>query len=123
MRRDDVRPIVRQRLVKVLTAIQRNAGREAPEITDDTIPFDHLPGFDSVNGVEAAVMLSADVSVEIDSIPFVAPADGHRMCVREIVDSICQQYGATIVGKPAASASPENPSTPESAAGRAPRAV
>lgn len=94
-----VRDQVRQHFFETLAEIQRNAGREVPTITDETVPFDHLPGFDSVSGVEAEVTLSGRLGVEIDKIAFVLPRTGKHATVREIVDTIAEKYGARLSGK------------------------
>ena len=95
-------------LIAVIADIQRNAGREVPQITDETVPFDHVLGFDSVCGVEAAVLISERLSVEVDQIPFVSLTDGHHTKVREIVDALVISHGRRIaVGAASASATGE----------------
>ena len=84
-------------IVGVIADIQRNAGREVPQITDETVPFDHVIGFDSVCGVEAAVLISERLAVEIEQIPFVSPTGGHHTKVREIVDMLVISHGHRIV--------------------------
>lgn len=96
---NDLRNRIRSCLVETLSHIQREAKREVPQITEDTIPFDHLPGFDSVSGVEAAILFSERVGVEIDEISFVSAKTGRRMPLRDVVDSIVQKNGAAIAAK------------------------
>lgn len=100
-------------LIGVICDIQRNAGRDVPRITEDTVPFDHVAGFDSVCGVEAAVLVSERIGVEIEQIPFVSAKDGHHQTVCGIVDAMMASHGQRIVSgvRPAASAaSPAEPS-------------
>lgn len=87
------REYLKRALVEVIGDIQRDAGRDVPTITDDTVPLDQIIGFDSVCGVEAAVLISERVAFEIESIPFVSPKAGHHMTVREIVDSLVASHG------------------------------
>ena len=96
---DDIRDFVQRRLVSVLSEIQRSAGRELPPISDETIPLDHLPGFDSLNGVEASVLLSEQLGLEIEEMTFIAPQSGRRLTIREATDDVVQRYGARIGGK------------------------
>ena len=96
---DGIRDFVRSQFIHTLQEIQRNAGREVPTITDDTVPFDDLAGFDSLSGVESAVALSTGIAVEVDELAFVAPRTGQRMAVRDIVGSIVEKHGRQIAAK------------------------
>lgn len=50
------RDIVR-RLVALLNTLQELSGSRAVDIDGNTVPIGGLPGFDSLNGVEATVMV------------------------------------------------------------------
>jgi hypothetical protein len=100
---------VTARLIETLAGLQSMAGREFRHISDDTVPFDDLPGFDSVNGVEAAVMFSELVSVEVDSLAFVSHRSGHHLSIRETVETVIATYGdriAASLSKDGSSADP-----------------
>jgi acyl carrier protein len=96
---DYLRNMIRKTLVETISDIQREAKRKVPPLTDDTVPFDDVPGFDSVSGVEAAVLFSERMEVEIDEIKFVSSNTGKRMPVRDIVELILQKDGAAIANK------------------------
>lgn len=91
-----LRDHVRTQLVATLADIQRNAGREVPAISDETVPFTDLAGFDSLNGVEAAVLFSERVGVEIDELPLVKAGSGRLATVREVVDATVEKHGPQI---------------------------
>ena len=84
---------MREQLVGALGDVQRQSQRELPEIRDDTIPFEDLPGFDSVAGVEAEVHLSTRLGIEVDKIRFVSLRDGRRLSIREIAEDLEREYG------------------------------
>jgi hypothetical protein len=67
-----------------------------PAITENTVPLDQLEGFDSLSGVEAAVLLSETIGTEIDRLPLVAPATGKSLTLREIVGALITEYGSKI---------------------------
>lgn len=73
---------VRAHLCQVLSDIQLEAGEECPELHDGTIPLDHLPGFDSLAGLDAEVRMSEALGIEIQSIPF--RKDGKGLSLGEI---------------------------------------
>ena len=93
---DNLRAYVHAQIVETLAEIQRNAGRDVPAISDDTVPFNDLAGFDSLNGVEAAVVFSERVAVEIDQLPLVKAGTSRLATVREVVDATVERHGAQI---------------------------
>jgi hypothetical protein len=93
---NSIRNLVQVRLIEVLTAVQSGAGRSTPNISEETVPLDHLEGFDSLSGVEAAVLLSEAIEIEIDRLPLVAPATGKSLTLKEIVDALIKEYGSRI---------------------------
>ncbi len=97
MSQNSIRHLVQGRLIEVLTAVQTGAGRGMPAvISEDTIPLDHLEGFDSLSGVEAAVLLSEAIETEVDRLPLVASATGKSLSLKEIVDALVSEYGSRI---------------------------
>jgi acyl carrier protein len=96
MSEDSTREFVRDRLIKTLSAIQSNAGRETPAITNETVPFDDLPGFDSLNAVESSVILSSTVEVEISETVFFPQNGSKHLTLGEIVEAIVANHGSHI---------------------------
>jgi len=83
-----------QALLDAIVETQRNSGREAQQMTEDTIPLLDLDGFDSHNGVEVEVLLSIKLGVEIEKVPFLAGKRGSKeLKVREIVSALVSKYG------------------------------
>jgi hypothetical protein len=66
-----------RQLIETLLEIQQESGREAPLLSHESIPLDDLPGFDSVNGVEAEVILSARLGIELKDLAFIDNDDRH----------------------------------------------
>ena len=75
-------------LVDCFRKIQEVSNRPVSEITDETKPIGDLEGFDSLNGVELAHMVSEHLPIgRIRNL--CASEDGKRaLTVREIIDSI-----------------------------------
>lgn len=44
-------------LIETFSMIQEMSSREVPELTENTLPIGDLPGFDSLSGLEATIML------------------------------------------------------------------
>ena len=51
-------------LIGVIAHIQEMSGRECPEITGETVPIGDVPGFDSLNGLEATILLDEQLQIE-----------------------------------------------------------
>ena len=87
---------VQEQLIGALTQVQQDASREVPLLTDESVPLRDLAGFDSLSGVETAVLLSERVGFDIDDLPF-ATAGGERpLTVREIVEAVVRRHGAAL---------------------------
>jgi hypothetical protein len=93
----ELRDKLTQALLDALADTQRRSGRDAQEIDEDTIPFLDLACFDSHNGVEVEVLLSEQLGVEIEEIPFHEGRHGSReLRVGEIVNVLIQKNGTAI---------------------------
>ena len=75
---DQLNETFTQALLDAIADTQRNSGREAQQMTEDTIPLLDLVGFDSHNGVEVEVLLSIKLGVEIEKVPFLPGNEGAR---------------------------------------------
>jgi hypothetical protein len=91
-----LREFVQARLIDTLTTVQSNAGRTTPTIDENTIPYDQLEGFDSLSGVETAVLFSECLATEIDQLSFVSSGTGKSLKVKDIVDALMRDYGSRI---------------------------
>ena len=79
---------VRNALVEVLTEIQVSSGRVAPDITINTHLVGDLEGFDSLNAVEAGILLSDALNMKIDFEFILSTPFGYSPTVGDIVDRI-----------------------------------
>ena len=79
------------RVVQVIVEVQEVSGRPSTGIDASTRPVFGVEGFDSLSGVEATVMLSESLGVDLPGNynPFISE-DGHRaLSVGEIADALC----------------------------------
>ena len=53
-------------LIGIVCELQTLSGREEVNVDKDTCPLDDMPGFDSLNGVEATIELASKLGVTID---------------------------------------------------------
>ena len=78
------------KVIETVTQVQDVSGRSSAGIGASTRPVGGVEGFDSLSGVEATVMLSASIGVDLpdDYNPFIS-SDGKRaLSVSEIADSL-----------------------------------
>jgi len=78
------------RIKPVLRKIQEISDRPCEEITDETVPIGDLHGFDSLNSIEAMMMLSAEINFEIpgDGNLFVSENGRRALTVHGIAERI-----------------------------------
>ncbi len=82
---------IKDRLIKLLLKSQRKSGHEYVEITDKTVPYDNLPGFDSLILVEAIMNVSEELNYEFSGRDIFWTAShekNHHNNIKEIVDKI-----------------------------------
>lgn len=79
---------VKAALIATITEIQANSGRAQIEITDDTRPLKDMQGFDSVNAVEATMVLSEYLNCEIMPDIAIFAQGGQALTVSEIVKNL-----------------------------------
>jgi len=76
-----------KKVAEALRMIQEMSGRPLDEITEDTVPIGGLAGFDSLNGVEVAVIVGA--VTEKGLVNVCVSEDGRRaLSVGEITDAV-----------------------------------
>ena len=83
------------KVVKAICTVQEASERNHYGITEDTYVYTGIDGFDSLNGVEATVILSESLgNTELPDDLFL-PEKGHRdISVGEIADRACDQLYA-----------------------------
>jgi acyl carrier protein len=91
-----VRKVVRDHLLEALAEVQQQSCRDVPTMSAATVPLTDIPGFDSLCGVEAVVLLEERLGIEIEELPFTDPLDYRQLGVEEIVDFILSRYGERI---------------------------
>jgi len=89
MRKALTTAVVKEALRAVLTEVQEASGNAVPELTDDLRPIGEAAGFDSLMGVEAAVMLEERLGVElrVEDV-FASTEDLRARSIAEIADRI-----------------------------------
>ena len=77
-------------VVQTVAHVQEMSGRPSVGIDVSTRPVGGVEGFDSLNGVEATVMLSESLGIDIpeDHNPFVSSNGKRALSVSEIVDKL-----------------------------------
>ena len=86
-------------IVQTVAHVQKVSGRSSVGIGLSTRPVEDVEGFDSLNGVEAIVMLSESLGVDLpeDYNPFIS-SDGRRaLSVDEIADTLSTYIGEKAV--------------------------
>ena len=89
------------KVVQIVAHVQEMSGRSSAGIGAPTRPVGGMEGFDSLSGVEATVMLSDSLGVELpeDYNPFIS-SDGKRaLSVGEIADNLSTYIGAEAIGR------------------------
>ena len=83
------------KVVQTVAHVQEVSGRSSGGISASTCPVRDVAGFDSLSGVEATVMLSESLGVDLpeDCNPFIS-IDGKRaLSVGEIADTLSTYIG------------------------------
>jgi acyl carrier protein len=94
--RESVRAIV----IDVLTEIQTMGGNPVPDFTDELHPMSELAGFDSMNAVEVAVLLSERLGTDIPDGVF-APEGDEPAALWQVVERLCRALAIGDVAVPA----------------------
>jgi len=80
----------RDRIIKAITQIQENSGRELPEnISGRLKPIGDLEGFDSLNGLELSVVIAAEFNIDTRDNLCVSEDGCGALTVNEIVACVC----------------------------------
>ena len=82
-------------IVEAVTQVQRLSGRPTSGIGPGTRPIGGLEGFDSLNGLEAIVMISSAIGRDIPDDSFISEDGRRALTISEIADKIS---GASAIG-------------------------
>ena len=87
------------KVVQTVAHVQETSGRSSADIGASTRPVGGLEGFDSLSGVEATVMLSESLGVELpeDYNPFISTDGKRALSVGEIADTLSTYIGEKAV--------------------------
>ena len=89
------------KVVQTLVRVQEVSGRSSAGIGASTRPVGGVEGFDSLSGVEATVMLSEYLGVDLpeDYNPFISNDRKRALSVSEIADSLSAYVGAEVIAR------------------------
>ena len=88
-------------VVQTVAQVQEASGRSSAGIGASTRPVGGVEGFDSLSGVEATVMLSESLGVDLpeDYNPFISNDGKRALSVGEIADSLSIYIGAEAIAR------------------------
>lgn len=83
-------------VVETVTQVQETSGRERGDIDASTRPLRDIEGFDSLCGLEATVLLSESLGVDLpDNFnPFISTEGNRALSVSEIADALITHIGS-----------------------------
>ena len=84
----------RELVIQVLTEIQTGSGRLSPEIHGDLCPIGGFEGFDSLNAVEAASLLSEYLDCTIKPNLMLSSYPGRQLTINEIAGRLQETIGS-----------------------------
>ena len=84
-------------LCEVLAEVQQSTGRPKPQITGSMCPIGGLPDFDSLNAVEATVLIEQRLGVDLDCVNIFVNAEGTKpITVAEAAANIQEAIGSKV---------------------------
>jgi len=87
---------IQSKVVEALKEILRQSGGGDDAVAGpDTKPIGDLPGFDSLNGDEATVLLEAELGCELPQNVFIAEGPRRALQIHETVEQLCQRLAVT----------------------------
>jgi hypothetical protein len=75
-------------VVQAIGRIQSSSGRKLPKVTGTTCPLMDIPGFDSLNAVEASCVLSSELGREVPGELMFPIGGGRPPTIDQIVDRL-----------------------------------
>ena len=87
------------KVVQTVAHVQETSGRPSAGIGVSTRPVRDVEGFDSLCGVEATVMLSESLGVDLpeDCNPFISKDGKRALSIGEIADTLSTYIGAEAI--------------------------
>lgn len=84
-------------VIGAIAEIQEMSGRECLDICEKTVPISDVPGFDSLNGLEATVEIAARLKMEIpnETNIFTNETGDRALSVCEIGDRLMEIAGSS----------------------------
>ena len=80
---------VMDKVADSIRQVQEISGRTVAEISPNTCPFADVAGFDSLSSVEATVILSESLGVDLPDSVFLPEEGARNLSVSEIADNLC----------------------------------
>jgi hypothetical protein len=90
---EDITTWMTAEVIRAVEYIQVQCGRETEELDERVAPLLHLDGFDSLNCMEASVLLSHRLGVTVEHRVF-ATSRGQPLSCAEIARTIVAQHGS-----------------------------
>ena len=89
------KPEIVTRLVETIVRVQELSGRSSAGIGASTRPIGGVEGFDSLSGVEATIILSESLGVDLpgDYNPFISDDGRRALSISEIADGLSARVG------------------------------
>ena len=86
-------------IAEAIRQVQETGGRSISEINPDTCPLTDVEGFDSLSSVEATVILSESLGLDLPDSVFL-PEDGDQnLSISEIANNVCKIMEMEASGK------------------------
>ncbi len=85
-----MRDTVKRALIEALTEVQECSGRPTSTIDDQCCPIGGLEGFDSLNAVETASLLSGQLGYKVSPKLLLSNNPHQPLTVNEIVERVTQ---------------------------------
>jgi acyl carrier protein len=79
---------VEHALIKIVCDLQKLSGRDEVPVSASTRPISDMPGFDSLNGVEATVDILDQLKIEADFNNVFAEED-RSLTIKEAATRLC----------------------------------
>ena len=88
-------------VIQTVSQVQELSGRPSARVGKSTCPIGGMEGFDSLCGVEATVILSESLGVDLpqDYNPFVSEDGKQALSIAEIADSLSTYIKAEAVAR------------------------
>ena len=89
------------KVIQTVAQVQELSGRSSAGLGASTRPARDMEGFDSLSGVEATVMLSESLGVDLpeDYNPFISKDGKRALSVSEIADNLSTYVGAEAIAR------------------------